>query len=336
MILRRLLRPFLNMSRFLNSGTEQPLTLKERMQWSRFFKGEKPVKGPIQLNHRRIFILPTRSGLGFGLLLLLLMLIAFVYNNNLAYLLCFLLTSIFVVTILHTFRSLAGLKVQVGQYKPVFAGEVAAITLHIDNPSTYPRYQVQVSLEQTATAMLAANTQQAFTLHLTAPKRGLQVLGTIRLSSTFPLGLFRAWSPLRFDYAILVYPKPGQRVVAFPDALGDAAQAGLANKRGGDDFSALQEYQAGDAPKHIHWKAFAKGQGLLTKHYQQDYSTEVYLDYAFTPGYSVEERLSQLCRWVIDAEAAGIRYGFKIPGLSLAPALGSAHTAQCLQALALF
>lgn len=306
------------------------------MQRSRFFKGEKPAKGPIHLSHRRIFILPTRSGLGFGLLLLLLALIAFVYNNNLAYLLTFLLASIFVVTILHTFRSLSGLSVQVGQHKPVFAGEAAAIVLHIDNPGDFPRYQVQVSLEQIEKCTIPAYGHQQLILYSITNRRGRHELGTIRLTGTFPLGLFRAWSPLRFDYPILVYPKPSSRTVAFPENPGDGSLPGWAKQGGGDDFSALQEYQPGDSPKHIHWKAFAKGQGLLTKHYNAEYSTEIYLDYSTMPGYGVEERLSQLCRWVIDAEAAGIRYGFKMPGLNLPPALGSAHTAQCLQALALF
>lgn len=315
---------------------EAPLSLKDRLRLSRFFKGEKPVKGPIQLNHRRIFIIPTRSGLGFGVLLALLMLIAFVYNNNLAYLLTFLLASIFVVTILHTFRSLVGLRVHVGQSKPVHAGTAAAINVYIDNPDAYERNQVQVHIEQTEVCTIAPHTQQEVTLYVATQKRGLHALDTVRLTCIFPLGLFRAWSPLRFEAPILVYPKPTHLSVAIPDSIGDMTESGTASKRGGDDFSALREYQPGDSPKHLHWKAFAKGQGLMTKHYTTDYSSEVYLDYNVTPGNTVEERLSQLCRWIIDAEAAGIPYGFKIPGINLPPSLGPLHAAQCLQALALF
>ena len=76
----------------------------------------------LSLNHRRIFILPTKRGLGFALLMLLLLLIAFVYNNNLVYMLTFLLASIFFITILHTYKSLSGLIVQKGRSKAVFAG----------------------------------------------------------------------------------------------------------------------------------------------------------------------------------------------------------------------
>jgi len=46
--------------------------------------------------------------------------------------------------------------------------------------------------------------------------------------------------------------------------------------------------------------------------------------------------LSQLCRWVIDAENAGLRYGLLIPGNKIAPDRGPKHHATCLEALALF
>jgi len=75
----------------------------------------------ITLSHRRIFILPTKRGGGMVLLIVILLLIAFVYNNNLAYLLTFLIASVFFITILHTFKSMAGLVVQAGQTKAVFA-----------------------------------------------------------------------------------------------------------------------------------------------------------------------------------------------------------------------
>ncbi len=315
----------------------QPIrNLKERLQLSRFFKGEKPTKGPIELNHRRIFIIPTLSGLGFGVLLLTLLLIAFVYNNNLAYLLCFFLASIFVVTILHTFRGLAGLKVQVGPHKPIFAGELAAIPVIIENPYHYPRLHLQIQLDQIETCTIEASCQQQIIIHTKILQRGLHELDTLRLINTFPLGLFRAWSPLRFDTPIMVYPKPAKQLIPFPDTDSDGLQSGAHQKRGGEDFSGLHEYQPGDAPKHIHWKAFAKGQGLLTKHYSTQLASEIYLHFATTPGHNLEERLSQLCRWVIDAEASGIRYGFNIPGLNLPPSFGTLHRSRCLEALACF
>ena len=110
----------------------------------------------------------------------------------------------------------------------------------------------------------------------------------------------------------------------------------LATTKGNDDYLGLKEYQSGDSIKQIDWKAFAKGQGLYSKQYGGDTLTELWLNYEQTPGYHVEEKLSQLCRWVIDAEKSGLQYGFTIPGLKLEPDHGKSHYEKCLKALALF
>ncbi len=311
------------------------MTLKERFRLSRFVSGEQATDTPITLNHRRIFILPTLRGLGFVLLIMLLLLIAFVYNNNLAYLLAFLLASIFFVTILHSYQALAGLVLQKGRSKAVFAGEAAGFTIHLNNPTALERPHLQITLQDTLSLTLQAQSVAQLTLYSITQKRGWHSAGTVTLFSTYPLGLFRAWSPLRFNLQALVYPKPALLELPFPLSSSSQAEQGF-SRNSGDDFYGLQEYQSGDSIKHIHWKAFAKGLGLLSKQYGGEYSAEIYLDYEQAPGQDSEQRLSQLCRWVVDAEQAGITYGFALPGLKLPPDNGLLHYQKCLEALALF
>jgi uncharacterized protein (DUF58 family) len=312
------------------------LTLKERFKLSRFVSGEKAVDTPITLNHRRVFILPTQRGLGFVVLIVLLLLIAFVYNNNLAYMLTFLLASIFFVTILHSYKSLAGLVVQKGRNKSVFAGEAAGFDIHIGNPTDLERYQLQITLQDAQNLAIKEHSTVNITLYSITQKRGWHQAGSVTLSSTYPLGLFRAWSPIRFNLKALVYPKPAHVEIPFPQISSIDAQQGFSRK-GGDDFYGLQEYQSGDSIRHIHWKAFAKGLGVFSKQYDGEQSSEeIWLDYDYAPGHNIEERLSQLCRWVIDAEQAGIRYGFVLPGLNLPPDNGLVHYQKCLEALSLF
>ena len=290
---------------------------------------------PLLLNQRRIYILPTLRGLGFVLLILLLALIAFVYNNNLAYMLAFLLASVFFITILHTYRSLAGLTVQQGQAINAFVGEAAGFGVNIDNPTTFERPWLQITMSAVENFSLKPYAKIRLTLYEITKKRGWHEAGTVTVSSTYPLGLFRAWSPIRFNSKALVYPKPASQEIPFPESLSDKDQQGRF-KKGGDDFYGLQSYQAGDPLKQIHWKAYAKGLGLFTKQYGGQGSAEIWLDYDAAPGQNVEERLSCLCRWVIDAEQSGLTYGFILPGLRLAPNHGAAHYRQCLEALALF
>lgn len=312
------------------------MNLTERFRLSRFVLGEQVADTPITLNQRRIFILPTQRGLGFVLLIVLLLLIAFVYNNNLAYMLAFLLASIFFVTPLHSYKVLAGLVVQKGRSKAVFAGEAAGFDIHIDNPTDMERRHLQIKLQDSQSLTIKPQDTAHIALYSIARKRGWHEAGTVTLFSTYPLGLFRVWSPIRFDFKVLVYPKPTRLEIPLPQMPSAEARQGVSFK-GGDDFSGLQQYQSGDSIKHIHWKTFAKGLGVFSKQYGGENSAEeIRLDYDHAPGQDVEERLSQLCRWVVDAEQAGIRYGFALPGFKLDPDNGVLHYRKCLEALALF
>jgi len=311
------------------------LKLKERFRLSRFISGEKAVDEPVTLNHRRIFILPTQRGLGFAVLIALLLLIAFVYNNNLAYMLAFLLASVFFVTILHSYKSLSGLVVQKGRSKTVFAGEAAGFEIHINNPGDMERRQIHIKLQDSQSLTMQPQSTAHITLYSITRQRGWHEAGTVTVSSTFPLGLFRTWSPIRFNLKALVYPKPAHLEIPFPVTPSAQGQQGFSRKSG-DDFYGLQQYQPGDPIKHTHWKAFAKGLGTFSKQYGGEDSAQIRLDYELAPGHDVEQRLSQLCRWVVDAEQAGISYGFSLPGLKLPPDNGPAHYRKCLEALALF
>lgn len=314
------------------------LTLGQRLRFSRFFKGKAPGGGPIKLTQRRVFILPTLSGLGMVLTIILLLLVAFVYNNNLVYFLGFLLGGIFFVVILHTFKSLAGLVVQSGFAQPVFAGQAAGFLLTVANPGNEVRPALSATLETELLFSLDRHESRTLILYATTRRRGWQSMGTVTLASVYPLGIFRAWSPLRFDSKVLVYPKPANFVLPFPIG-GGPQKAGQTHidRVGRDDFNGVRAYQTGDSLRQIHWKAYAKGMGLLSKQYATDAGgTEMWLDYDSTPGAYLEDRLSQLCRWIIDAESAGLRYGLQLPGCKIAPNSGQQHYTACLEALALF
>ncbi|MEX0615758.1 MAG: hypothetical protein WD177_07610, partial [Methylophaga sp.] len=50
----------------------------------------------------------------------------------------------------------------------------------------------------------------------------------------------------------------------------------------------------------------------------------------------IENKLSQICQWVLQAEAAGRSYSLNLPNQQIASGLGDAHRQQCLKALALY
>jgi len=313
------------------------LTLKQRLDISRFIRGEAPSADTITLNQRRIFILPTRRGLGLALLIVLLLLIAFVYGNNLVYFLAFLLAGVFFVTILHTYKSLAGLTVRAGQPADAFAGSAAGFVFYLQNATVQPRYGIHIKLSDGLVVDLPPKQTQTITLYTPTSQRGWLVCGTLTLSACFPLGLFRAWSPLRFDSKLLVFPKPAAYAPPLPQGRQDSGTPFGSQSRGSEDFYGARPYQLGDPLRHIHWKTFAKGRQLQTKQYAGGSDADhLWLDYAIAPGSDREQRLSLLCRWLIDAEQSGLRYGLRLPGQEFAPDRGRKHYLSCLKALALF
>jgi uncharacterized protein (DUF58 family) len=218
----------------------------------------------------------------------------------------------------------------------VFAGERLLVPVLLDNSGQRARFSVQLFFQGEAPVScdVPANSWTQVELPLTSKQRGLHALEQFTLSSTFPLGLFRTWSPVRFDTTYLVYPTPAKQSGLPQEALYQPKQTGDKG-RGSDDFAGLRSYHQGDSLRHIHWKTLAKDQGLHTKQFGGDRSDEMWLDWRTLEHLDKEARISQLARWVIDAEQAGISYGLWTPQTQHAPAHGDAHKHNCLRTLAL-
>ena len=290
------------------------------------------------LGTRQIYILPTRHGLLFVLVLVALALAAVNYNNALAYLLTFLLASMAVVSLLHAQRNLLKLRVTAAGGDPVFAGEAAALRVCLHNDSS-ARYALR--LESTPATLapfdVPARDTRCVVLSIPTWKRGWLDCPPLTLASVYPLGITRAWSRrLTLPAHCLVYPKPAE-ASAWQTATGTDTEGeshpGI--MQDGEDFTGLRAYQPGDAPVRISWKTLARGQGLHTKEFRASLAESVWLDWdAFAP-HDTETRLSLMCRAVLDAEDNSLAYGLRLPGVVLEPDSGAAHRHHCLEALAL-
>ncbi len=310
--------------------------LWDRSFLKRVLRGEGPQSKPVRLDQRRIFILPTRQGLSFAVLLLLMLLGAINYNNSLAYLLTFLLGSVAIVSILHTYRNLAGLTFRAGASHPVFAGDNAGFDIHIDHPANDVRHAVWLRANKQHPVVTDVSPQHTATVSVPLPstRRGVLPLGRVTIDTRYPLGLFRAWAYVDPAMHTLVYPRPATRAALpplSPRSLSDQGDQG----RGADDFVGFRSYHPGDSLRHVHWKAVARGQGMVTKQFGGDRVEELWLDWDTANG-DVENRLSILCRWILDAEASQQTYALRLPGVNIQPGRGEQHRNRCLEALALF
>lgn len=297
-----------------------------------------PVAGSVKLSLRRVYILPTAAGMLFVLTLVVMLLGAINYDNSLAHALTFLIASLMMIAIVHTYRNLAGITVSATPANPVFAGEDALFPLTLDNRDGRARYALELRPRGSETQSVDVDEDrlQSLELRVPAPHRGILRLDRIRITSTFPIGLFRAWSYFRTTQQCIVYPQPsGYQPLPPPSPHHAEDQSGELG--GAEDFVGFRSYHPGDSIRSIAWKAVARGQDILVKRFSGSGSQELLLHWNDTHGLGdIESRLSQLCRWVLEAEQYGLRYSLTLPGQELPLGNGPEHRHRCLEALALF
>ncbi|MBE9515892.1 MAG: DUF58 domain-containing protein [Proteobacteria bacterium] len=289
------------------------------------------------LGKHRIYMLPTRYGLVFVGLVFVILLASINYGNGMGYGLSFLLTSVAFISMLYTHRNLIRVQIQAGHCTPVFAGEAALF--HFDVSTRDGRQRVGIELQQDKLKLdqfsLPENEIKALSVSRATNKRGYIDAPRFRLLTRFPFGLVYTWSrDIILQQRCLVYPKPAKH---FSQALVSSqdGHAGSTTRTNSDEFSGLREYQAGDSRHHIHWRASARSNSLVTKLYGGDDNTVVWFDWHRLQG-DTESRLSQLCRGILDAQADNRHYGLKLPNTEIAAATGQAHQHKCLEALACY
>jgi uncharacterized protein (DUF58 family) len=304
------------------------------------FQLRGPETGAVVLVQRRVFILPTRQGLVFAAVLVIMLTGSINYTLGLGFVLTFLLVAMGVHAMIHTFRNLANLRVTGGRAHPVFAGDTAIFTIHLENGSDSDRYAIGLAQGRKEAAFfdVPANTTVPASVGIPAAQRGRLRPGRLTLFTRFPIGLYRAWSYVEFDMHCLVYPRPAFPGLPLPPATASAgASAGARHSLGQEDFAGLRQYHVGDSPRHIAWKAAARDERLLTKQFSGRAESELWLDWSQLPSsMGMEGRLSHLARWVVEAHTAGLSYGLRLPGKTVDLGFGEAQREHCLEALALY
>lgn len=315
------------------------LTLRQRLDaraaaWA--LRRQGPDVLPLELRRRRIYILPTRAGLGFGALLLVMLLAGLNYANSLALIATFSLASFTLVAMNFCHRNLMGLRVSSATPLPAFAGDDAVVELSLENPTALDRYSLRMGLSGRDTELVAldANHSARLRLPVATLRRGRQRIDRVRIDTDFPFGLFRTWTWLHLPIDVTVYPRPRGEQDVPRGASGRESTSGRVSA-GVDEWSGLRPFRDGDSPRQVDWKAYAREQPLLVKEYRGAAAESLDFGLEDARGRDLEARLEQLARWVCAAESRGARYALRLPGQRVAADHGAAHRHRCLEALAL-
>ncbi|MEO8307450.1 MAG: DUF58 domain-containing protein [Pseudomonadota bacterium] len=290
---------------------------------------------PLVLSSRRVYILPTRAGWAFGAVLAVTFIAGINYGNGLAMLLCCWLAGFGLVAMLQTQRQLSGLRITSGSAEPAFAGNDVSLHLLFEARSRTSDLMVGLARSQ-GVAVLAGDVAGTLQLELQLPAatRGPWRAPPLRLESSAPFGLFRTWAWMQLEVGTLVYPAPqGSLLVPeVPAGANGRSRPGT----GLDEMAWLRPFREGDSPRQVAWKAYARGAPLLVREYQGNVAAARDFSFDALSDPDIEARLSQLCRWVVDAAAQNETWTMSLPGTSPLRGRGAVHKRECLARLALF
>ena len=298
-----------------------------------------PARPQVHLTNRNIYILPTPLGCLLAATSAAVWLGALNYTVSLAYALAFWIVGLLLVSAVLAWRQLLDLTLSSGELKAVFAGESAEVSINVQASRGVRRRinleYCQPDAEPFELVMAAKDDHYECPLPLLMRRRGRWPLPALRIWSDAPYGLFYAFSYVRVEASVLVYPQPladpVERRGAFVPDDGDTLV-----ELGDDSFSHLSEYRAGEPMRSIAWKVLAKQGRLVSKRFSGDNvgAMPVFALNDYPADIDLESRLSHLTWRVLRAEHDNQRYILQLPGQQIAPQLQQ-HEAS-LSALALF
>jgi uncharacterized protein (DUF58 family) len=285
---------------------------------------------PIELHRRRVYIVPTGFGVAFTLLLLVMMVGSLNYSNNAALLLTCMLGSATAISMLVAFRTLNGLRVRGLRAGHAMAGQPIDVTF--DMEATRLRQAIRLDIAHSSHSFDVRGRTDV-TVSLPTERRGWLSMPRFRIWTTWPMGLFRAWSWMHPNYAVLVWPRPELSGAGPTLPVEDSRRQRLHR---GEDLAALRDYRSGDSMRHVAWKASARHENLLVKDYEQpEVRREWRLDWRELRGLSDEARIARLARWLGEAQAQGRQWSMWLPSEAIELGSGTAHYSRCMSALAL-
>lgn len=292
---------------------------------------------PVTLNLGNIYILPTGYGILYLVVLGAMLIGSINYNNNLGFLLTFLLGSLGLTAMLHTYSMLYGLRLVKVAAVPVFAGtamDVDIMVAGVDRLRTGTGWYL--SAQDPVRVDFRPGEQNRVIVGAITHRRGRFDPGRLRIVCDYPLGLFRAWARINTDLTCLVYPRPVAAPMPGIESPTDSSGGKPARMAGVDDFQGLSAYQPGDPTARIHWQAYSRGRGLHIKNFTGQAGEALMLDMQTIKGDDTEKKLSILCFHVLQAHHQQRSFGMRLAGQIIAVGSGGNHRDRCLRALALY
>lgn len=256
----------------------------------RLFKFLKPPRG---------FKL-TKAGRIFFAFLFAIIVVAMLTGNNLLFLILAFMLAFMIVSGLESERNIRWLEIERVLPSEIHARTPSRIGYHLRNTRLISDRLVIEDLGGIKVACLPKGPGEIFATEYAFERRGRQHLGEVRISTTFPYGLFEKSITFNLSDDIVVFPEP--LPVSSAAALGreDAGRG-----KGTDSISHVRPYVPGDPGSLIVWKKLHLG--LFSRVVEGGSGLHGVI--VLLPGGDLEEKLSQATFLVGELFASGGQFG---------------------------
>ena len=328
----------------------KPIKVLIAASFERWLARRNPPQFQHQLSSRNIMIYPSRFGLAYLVVVVMVFLLGTNYQNNIILLLSYLLASLFISVMLHSFYNFSQLTFSSAAQQTGYVDQTIYYPVYVN--TTKVSFDINAFFTECGLQTTAGKIKQCqkgtnvLTLNYKPISRGQHSLGRVTVFSEFSLGLFISKSILDFEHFAIVYPQP--KTLVLPESLNikgreDVSATSLSGSlQGNDEFFELKPFILGDSRAKTAWKQLAKGQGKFSKQYHQYQSSEIRLAFHEMPGQSVETKLSYLSFLVSELTKTNQKFGLSFAKgaeehyLDIEPNTGLKHQQSCLTALALY
>lgn len=269
----------------------------------------------------RIYIMPTRMGGYLNGLIFLMFLLSVGYSNNLLLIFTLFLFGLNLIWVIQTHYHLHALKLDSLIIQDGFAEEATPVKVFWKKtPEGLQKWNLRLFGDD-------FDFRISDEMTVTFPKRGVWDIQHLRISSSMPFGLYKAWIYVPVNVKSFSYPAKLKDVPAL--TVDNSFHEGEFStmKPGPHDVWNLGPYQ-GEESRKISWKHYARTGELVVKEGEEFSSAVVHFTLPVVSE-NKEYLLSKICTQMVHCAKTDVPFSFENKSASLT----NKHLTDCLREL---
>ncbi len=277
-------------------------------KWQQWLTRKHPPMPFVTLNRHVIYVLPSKFGSLFFLVIISLFVGSVNYQLSGGFFLTFLLVTIVMLSAWIGHQNINGLRFIAKPVKDSATHQLCQIPIQISHKKS-SCFSINLIINGRNKRWETLESDQIIHMPCSFLERGYHQVPRIRVETRFPFGLFVIWSYLTFDTHVYVYPKP-KAPGFWPEPAYSANQQSMSD--GDEEFYTLKQSEnPWKQPSRISWTTAAKGYGWYEKQFSMPLKTLYFFSTQQVSRFPLEEGLRFISFWLIESEKRGFDYVFQ-------------------------